>query len=303
MSARIGFMGIGIMGGPMAGHLLAAGHAVTIANRSRGAGVAALLASGANWAESPAELAAGCDIIITILGFPADVEAVWLGPAGLVAHARPGALLIDMTTSSPALARRMAAEAALRGLAALDGPVSGGEAGARNAALSIMLGGAAAAVERALPLLERMGRTIRHMGGPGAGQHTKMANQIAIASTLMGVAESLAYARAAGLDGAAVLEALGPGAAGSFQLAMLGPKMVAGDVAPGFMLKHFIKDLGIALTEAAALGLDLPGLSQARRLAGLAASITGEQAGTQALITALGATLDVPDATVARPGA
>jgi len=287
MSPRIGFMGLGIMGAPMAGHLLAAGYTVTIANRSRGAAVAALLASGATWAESPAALAAESDIIITILGFPADVEAVWQGPDGLIAHARPGALLIDMTTSSPGLARLLAQEAASRGVGALDAPVSGGEAGARNAALSIMLGGAAADVARAMPVFETLGKTIRHMGGPGAGQHTKMCNQIALASTLMGVAESMAYARSAGLQGAAVLEALGPGAAGSFQLAMLGPKMIAQDFAPGFMLKHFIKDLGIALAEAEAMGQALPGLAQVKRLAEMAAATAGPDAGTQAIIAAL----------------
>jgi 3-hydroxyisobutyrate dehydrogenase len=287
MSPRIGFMGLGIMGAPMAGHLLAAGYNVTIANRSRGAAVAALLASGATWAESPAALAAESDIIITILGFPADVEAVWQGPDGLIAHARPGALLIDMTTSSPGLARLLAQEAAARGVGALDAPVSGGEAGARNAALSIMLGGAAADVARAMPVFETLGKTIRHMGGPGAGQHTKMCNQIALASTLMGVAESMAYARSAGLQGAAVLEALGPGAAGSFQLAMLGPKMIAQDFAPGFMLKHFIKDLGIALAEAEAMGQALPGLAQVKRLAEMAAATAGPDAGTQAIIAAL----------------
>jgi len=280
-------MGLGIMGAPMAGHLLAAGYNVTVANRSRGAAVAALLASGATWAESPAALAAESDIIITILGFPADVEAVWQGPDGLIAHARPGALLIDMTTSSPGLARLLAQEAASRGVGALDAPVSGGEAGARNAALSIMLGGAAADVARAMPVFETLGKTIRHMGGPGAGQHTKMCNQIALASTLMGVAESMAYARSAGLQGAAVLEALGPGAAGSFQLAMLGPKMIAQDFAPGFMLKHFIKDLGIALAEAEAMGQALPGLAQVKRLAEMAAATAGPDAGTQAIIAAL----------------
>ncbi|NDG49030.1 MAG: NAD(P)-dependent oxidoreductase [Rhodospirillales bacterium] len=272
MKPRIGFIGLGIMGAPMAGHLLAAGYTVTIANRSRGAAVAALLAGGAAWAESPAALAAQSDIIIR---------------DGLIANAKPGTLLIDMTTSSPGLAQLLAREAAAHGLGALDAPVSGGEAGARNAGLSIMLGGDAADLARALSVFETLGKNIRHMGGPGAGQHTKMANQIAIASTLMGVAESMAYARAAGLEGSAVLEALGPGAAGSFQLAMLGPKMIAQDFAPGFMLKHFIKDLGIALAEAEGMGLALPGLAQARRLAEMAAATTGDDAGTQAIIAAL----------------
>jgi 3-hydroxyisobutyrate dehydrogenase len=288
MTVRIGFIGLGIMGAPMAGHLLAAGHPVTVANRSRGSRVAELLAAGATWAESPAAVAAASDIIITILGFPRDVEEVWLGPQGLVAQARPGSLLIDMTTSAPSLAGRLAAAASARGLLALDAPVSGGEVGARNAALSIMAGGTGEAFAIALPVLERLGKTIRHLGGPGSGQHAKMANQIIIASTLMGVAEGLSYACAAGLEGDAVLAALAPGAAGSFQLNMLGPKMLAGDFAPGFMLKHFLKDLGIAVAEAEMLGLELPGLAQARRLCEKAASVRGEDAGTQAIIAALG---------------
>lgn len=283
---RIGFMGLGIMGAPMAGHLLAAGHSLTIANRSRTPRIQALLDAGAAWAETPAELAATSDIVITILGFPQDVEQVWLGGGGLLAGARPGTLLIDMTTSAPRLAVRLAAAAAERGCAALDAPVSGGEPGACNATLSIMVGGDAAAFARAEPVFARMGKTIRHMGAPGAGQHTKMANQIAIASTVMGVAEGLSYARRAGLDGEAVIAALAPGAAGSFQLTALGPKMLAGDFAPGFMVKHFLKDLGIAVTEAEAMGLTLPGLAQARSLVERVAAALGGEVGTQAIISA-----------------
>ena len=285
---RIGFMGIGIMGAPMAGHLLAAGHPVTIANRSRGPRVQALLDAGARWADSPAALAAASDVVITILGFPQDVEEVWLGAEGLLSRAKPGTLLIDMTTSSPRLAAQLAEVAAKKGCAALDAPVSGGEPGARNAALSIMVGGETAAFERATPVFQRMGRTIRHMGGPGAGQHTKMANQIAIASAVMGVAEGLSYARRAGLDGEAVIAALAPGAAGSFQLTGLGPKMLAGDFAPGFMIKHFLKDLGIALVEAKAMGLELHGMGQSMKLFQAVAATLGGEAGTQAIISAYG---------------
>jgi len=283
---RIGFMGVGIMGGPMAGHLRAAGQPLTIANRSRGPGVQALLDAGAGWADSPAALAAGSDIVITILGFPQDVEQVWLGAEGLLAGARPGTLLVDMTTSSPGLALRLAEAATAQGCAALDAPVSGGDVGARNATLSIMVGGAPADFARAEPVLGRMGKTIRHMGGPGAGQHTKMANQIAIASAVMGVAEALAYARRAGLDGTSVLAALAPGAAGSTQLNVMGPKMLAGDFAPGFMVKHFLKDLGIAMAEAEAMGLDLPGMAQSRRLFERVAASLGGEVGTQAIIAA-----------------
>lgn len=283
---RIGFMGIGIMGGSMAGHLLAAGHKLTIANRSRGPRVDALLAAGATWADTPAALAAESDTVITVLGFPQDVEQVWLGTEGLLAGAKPGALLIDMTTSSPRLASRLAEAAAAKGCAALDAPVSGGDIGARNAALSIMVGGDADAFGRAQPVFARMGKAIRHMGGAGAGQHTKMANQIAIASAVMGVAEALSYARRAGLDGEAVLAALAPGAAGSMQLTALGPKMLAGDFAPGFMVKHFLKDLGIAVAEAEAMGLALPGLAQSRALFDRIAAELGGDVGTQAIIAA-----------------
>jgi 3-hydroxyisobutyrate dehydrogenase len=283
---RIGFIGTGIMGAPMAGHLLRAGHPLTVFNRTRER-AQPLLEAGAAWADSPAAVAAASEIVITIVGFPEDVERTYLGPDGLIAHARPGALLIDMTTSSPSLAERIAREAAARGLQALDAPVSGGDVGARNATLSIMVGGEAAAFERARPVLERMGKTISHMGGPGAGQHTKMANQIVIASTVMGVAEGIAYARAAGLDGARVLAALGPGAAGSAQLAVQGPKMLVGDDAPGFMVKHFLKDLGIALAEAERMRLDLPGLALARRLfERVQAEPGGPERGTQSIIRA-----------------
>jgi 3-hydroxyisobutyrate dehydrogenase len=285
---RVGFMGLGIMGAPMAGHLLAAGHPLTIANRSRGPRAQALLDTGARWAESPAALAAASDVIVTILGFPQDVEQVWLGADGLLEGARPGTLLLDMTTSSPRLAKRLAEAAAAKGCAALDAPVSGGEVGARNAALSVMVGGDAVAFANAQPVLAHLGKTIRHMGGPGAGQHTKMANQIAIASAVVGVAEALSYARRAGLDGEAVVAALAPGAATSFQLTALGPKMLAGDFTPGFMVKHFLKDLGIALAEAEAMGLELPGLAQARALFERVAGELGNKMGTQAVIAAYG---------------
>ncbi|WP_137178579.1 NAD(P)-dependent oxidoreductase [Roseomonas sp. AR75] len=283
---RIGFMGLGIMGGAMAGHLRAAGHPMAIANRSRGPRVQALLDAGATWAETPAALAAASDIVVTILGFPQDVEQVWLGADGLLAGAKPGTLLIDMTTSSPRLAVQLAEAAAAKGCAALDAPVSGGDVGARNAALSIMVGGDADAFARAQPVFARMGKTIRHMGGPGAGQHTKMANQIAIASAVMGVAEALSYARHAGLDGEAVIAALAPGAAGSTQLNVMGPKMLVGDYAPGFMVKHFLKDLGIALAEAQEMQLDLPGMALSRRLFERVAAELGGDVGTQSIIAA-----------------
>ncbi|MGH9807216.1 MAG: NAD(P)-dependent oxidoreductase, partial [Terriglobia bacterium] len=256
----VGFIGLGIMGRHMAEHILAGGYRLHIYNRSRG-NAEALIAKGAIWHNSPAALAPQCDVIVTIVGYPSDVEQVYFGPDGLIVRAKAGSILIDATTSSPSVAVRIAKEAADRGLNALDAPVSGGEVGARDAKLAIMVGGASAAFARVKPMLERMGGNIALMGGPGAGQHTKMANQIAIASTMMGVSECLAYASGAGLDPATVLKVIGTGAASSFLLNNLAPKMMEGDYRPGFFVKHFIKDLSIALTEAEQMKLNLPGLT------------------------------------------
>jgi 3-hydroxyisobutyrate dehydrogenase len=199
------------------------------------------------------------------VGYPSDVEQVWLGPDGVLAGARK-AQQIDLTTTSPELARRLAGEAARRGCLALDAPVSGGEAGARDAKLSIMVGGAQDAFDAALPVLQLMGTNIVRQGEAGAGQHTKMCNQIVIASTIMGVCEGLAYGKAAGLDLPTVLKSIGAGAAGGFQLSVMGAKMIEGDFAPGFFIEHFVKDLGIALAEAQRMKLDLPALALARKL-------------------------------------
>ncbi len=278
---RIGFIGLGIMGASMAGHLLAAGHPLSVSNRSKDK-AADLLARGAIWCDTPAEVARRSDVVITIVGYPTDVEQVWRGPQGLIANARH-ALLIDMTTSSPDLARSLAAEAAAAGHQALDAPVSGGSIGARDAKLSIMVGGEPQAYEAALPVLRHLGPTIARMGGPGAGQHSKMANQLVIASTIMGVCEGLAYARAAGLDAQQLLATIGGGAAGGFQLNVLGPRIAAGDVAAGFFVEHFLKDLGIALSEAQRLGLDLPGATLARKLYEELAGKGHGRLGTQAL--------------------
>lgn len=278
----VGFVGLGIMGRHMAGHILRAGYPLHVYNRSP-AKADALVAEGAVRAGSVAELAPECDVIITIVGYPADVEEVYLGGDGLIARAREGAVLIDMTTSSPALAEKIANAAAAREMQALDAPVSGGDVGARDAKLAIMVGGAAEALARVRPILQTMGSNIAHLGGPGAGQHTKMANQIAIASTMMGVAESLAYARAAGLDCDQVLDVIGAGAASSFLLNVLGRMIVKDDYSPGFFVHHFVKDMSIALTEAERMKLDLPGLAQAKRLYDrLVAEGYGEE-GTQAL--------------------
>ena len=280
--ASIGFIGLGNMGRHMAGHLLGAGHRLFVYNRSRQK-AQELIARGATWCETPGELASQVDVVITMVGHPHDVEQVYLGPDGILARAQK-ALLIDMTTSSPALAQRLAAEAERVGCRSLDAPVSGGDVGARDAKLSIMVGGDAAAFEEALPVLQVMGANVVLQGGPGAGQHTKMCNQIVIASTIMGVSEGIAYARKSGLNPDTVLKSIGGGAASGFQLTVMGAKMIAGDFAPGFYIEHFIKDLGIALAEAERMDLDLPGLSQARKLfVGLAEKGLG-RLGTQALI-------------------
>jgi 3-hydroxyisobutyrate dehydrogenase len=279
---RIGFIGLGIMGRSMAGHILEAGYSLSVYNRSRDK-ADALVAQGAAWCNTPGDVAAASDIVITMVGFPHDVEEVYFGDQGIVSRAAPGAILIDMTTSSPILAERIAAAAAHKGCAALDAPVSGGEIGARDAKLAIMAGGAQAAFEAALPVLQKMGANIVLQGPAGAGQHTKMCNQIVIASTIMGVCEGLAYGKAAGLDLDIVLQSIGGGAASGFQLNVLGAKIIKGDFAPGFFIEHFIKDLGIALAEAERMQIDMPGLALSRKLYAQLAAAGHGRSGTQAL--------------------
>lgn len=279
---RIGFIGLGIMGRSMAGHLLAAGYPLNVYNRSRDK-ADELVAKGASWCATPGDVAAASDIVITMVGFPHDVEQVYLGDNGIVQRAAPGAVLIDMTTSSPALAERIAAEAAKKGCHAIDAPVSGGDVGAREAKLSIMVGGDKAAFDKALPVLQKMGASIVLQGGAGAGQHTKMSNQIVIAATMMGVCEGLAYAKHAGLDLDTVLQSIGGGAASGFQLNVMGARIIKGDFAPGFFIEHFIKDLGIALAEAERMQLDLPALALARKLYQQLAEQGYGRSGTQAL--------------------
>lgn len=260
----IGFIGLGIMGQSMAGHLLAGGFGLNVYNRTKSK-ADGLVIRGAKWFDTPGAVAAHSDLVITIVGFPRDVEEVYFGPQGIIAHAK-NAILVDMTTSSPSLARDIAQEAAKKGLGALDAPVSGGDVGARDAKLTIMVGGSQEVFDQALPVLRLMGTSIILQGGAGMGQHTKMCNQIVIASNIMGVAEGLAYAKKVGLDPSTVLQSIGGGAASGFQLNVLGTRMIAGDYAPGFYIEHFIKDLTIALAEAKKLDLDLPGLSQAKKL-------------------------------------
>ena len=278
----IAFIGTGVMGRSMAGHLLAAGHALHVHNRTREK-ARALLDAGAHWHDSAGDAAAAAEVVVTMLGFPRDVEESYLAPGGIVGRARPGALLIDMTTSSPVLARRIFAAASARGLGCLDAPVSGGDVGAREARLVIMAGGEAAAFERALPILALLGKNIALQGPAGAGQHCKMANQIACAVGMVAWCEALAYARRSGLDPARVHGSISGGAAGSWALTNLGPRALAGDFAPGFYVKHIRKDIGIAVESAREMGLELPGLDCARRLYDMVAAKGWDELGTQAL--------------------
>lgn len=279
---NLGWIGTGVMGRSMCSHLLAAGHRLSVHNRTPEK-AKDLIGAGAQWYDSPAGVAEKSDIIFTIVGFPADVEAVILGKRGLLTGARPGSMVVDMTTSSPALARTIYEQARARKIDALDAPVSGGDIGARDAALAIMVGGDAAAYQRALPLFEVMGKHVARMGEAGAGQHTKMSNQIVIAGTMIGVVESLLYAARAGLDLNALIDIIGRGAAGSWSLNTLGRRIARGDLAPGFFIKHFVKDMGIALDEARRMRLSLPGLALADQFYQAALAQGLENLGTQGL--------------------
>jgi 3-hydroxyisobutyrate dehydrogenase len=278
----IAFIGTGVMGRSMAGHLLRAGHSVHVYNRTRQK-ADSLVEAGAHWHDSAGAAAAAADVVITMLGFPKDVEENYLAAGGIIESAKPGALLIDMTTSSPLLAKRIAEAAAKRSLSSLDAPVSGGDIGAREARLVIMVGGATAAFERAKPLFELMGKNIALHGAAGAGQYCKMANQIAVAVGMVAWCEALAYAQKAGLDPSAVHQSISGGAAGSWALTTLAPRALSGDFAPGFYVKHIIKDMGIALESAAEMHLDLPGLANAKQLYDQVAARGWEDNGTQAL--------------------
>jgi 3-hydroxyisobutyrate dehydrogenase len=283
---RIGWIGTGVMGASMCGHLVDAGHPVTVTTRTR-AKAEGLLARGATWADSPAEVAAEADVVFAMVGYPSEVEEVVLGAGGVLAELRSSAVLVDMTTSRPALAVEIAERATARGALALDAPVSGGDVGARNATLSIMVGGDEAAFAAARPFLDIMGSTIVRQGGPGAGQHTKLVNQILVAGNIVAVCEALLYATRAGLDVRSVLDSVSSGAAASWTLSNLAPRIVDGDFAPGFFVDHFVKDMAIVLDEAARLQLELPGLALAHELyVDLQAQGHGRD-GTQSLIFAL----------------
>ncbi len=285
-TTSVGWIGTGVMGTSMCGHLQSAGYPMTVHTRTRRK-AGALEAAGATWAETPAAVAAASDVTFAIVGFPADVREVFLGGQGAVSGAAAGSVLVDMTTSEPSLAIEIHEAAAARGVGSIDAPVSGGDVGARNGTLSIMVGGRHADVARVRPLFEVMGSTIIHLGGSGAGQHTKMMNQILIATGMIGVSEALLYAQQAGLDLEKALAAVSGGAAGSWSLSNYGPRMLKGDFAPGFFVDHFVKDMGIALSEAKAMQLSVPGLALAHQLyVALQAQGRGDN-GTQALLLAL----------------
>lgn len=283
---NLGWIGTGVMGQSMCGHLLRHGHSVTIFNRTR-AKAEPLIAAGAKWADNPRAVAEASEIVFTLVGFPADVRQVVLGEQGTLAGSRPGSILVDMTTSEPALAIEIATRASGRGIASLDAPVTGGDVGAREARLSIMVGGDQAAFEKVRPCFEAMGRTIVHQGGPGAGQHAKMVNQVLIASGMIAVCEGLLYAYRAGLDLEKVMQSVSSGAAGSWSLSNYGPRIIAGRFEPGFFVEHFLKDMGIALAEADRMGLALPGLALARQLYIALRSQGHGRDGTHSLILAL----------------
>jgi len=276
----------------MCGHVLDAGYAVTVHNRTRER-AEPLLQKGATWADTPAEVAAASDVVCSIVGYPADVREVILGDEGALSAAAAGSVLVDLTTSEPSLAVEIAGRAAAKDVASVDAPVSGGDVGARNATLSIMVGGDEEAVGRVRPLFEVMGKTIVRQGGPGAGQHTKMVNQTLIATGMIGVCEALLYAYKAGLDLETVLESVAPGAAGSWSLTNYAPRMLSGDFEPGFVVEHFVKDMGIALAEAQRMKLSMPGLALAEQLyVALMAQGKGRK-GTHSLILALAALSNV----------
>lgn len=286
MSTNIGWVGTGVMGAPMAGHLQAAGHKLFVYNRTA-AKAQVLVDAGAVLCESPREVARQSEFVFSIVGYPVDVESTYLSTDGILAGAKAGSVVIDMTTSEPALAKRIFKVAGRQGVDVLDAPVSGGDIGARNAALAIMVGGEQSVFDRVKPLFQCMGKNIAYMGPTGAGQHTKMSNQILIAGTMIGTVESLLYAHRSGLNLEEVIAVIGSGAASSWSINNLGPRIVKGDFDPGFYIKHFVKDMGIALAEAKAMRLALPGLALVNQFYQAAIAQGLEDLGTQGLYKVL----------------
>jgi len=283
---KIGWVGTGVMGRWMCEHAIKKGFTATVYNRSREK-AQPLLDLGATFAETPKAVAEQSDVVFAIVGFPKDVREVFLGDDGALAGSKAGTVLIDMTTSEPSLAQEIAEAAKKKGVHSLDAPVSGGDVGAKNAALSIMIGGEKAVVDAMTPLFEAMGKTIVHQGGPGAGQHTKMVNQILISSNMIALCEGLLYGYKAGLDLETVFKSVSVGAAGSKALEVLGPRMLARNFEPGFYVEHFIKDMGIALAEAEKMNLCLPGLALAKQLYEAVRAQGYGRKGTHALLLAL----------------
>ena len=282
----IGWIGTGLMGKPMVKHLLNAGYKVNIQNRTKSKATE-LIELGCTWFDTPAEVAANSDVVVTIIGSPTDVEECYFGQEGIIGSMKPGAILIDMTTTKPSLAIKIAEVAGTHGAQFIDAPVSGGEVGAINGTLSIMIGGDKAVADSVLPLFETFGKNIVFQGPAGSGQHTKMCNQITIAGTLIGVCEGLIYGLKAGLNLTTMLESISKGAAGCWSLDVLAPKIVRGDYSPGFSVDNFVKDLRIALEEADAMKLSLPGLALVKQLYTSIQAMGNGSSGNQALYLAL----------------
>lgn len=286
---KIGFVGTGIMGAAMAGHLIDAGLEVSVYNRTKSK-AQALIDRGARWCDTAGECAKGQDVVITIVGYPKDVEEVYLGAGGIIDSAKSGAYLVDMTTSSPIVAEKIYAAAKAKNLHAVDAPVTGGDTGAKNATLTILVGGDEADFNALKPVFEVIGKNIVYEGGAGAGQKTKACNQIAIAGALAGVCEAFAYAKASGLDVEKVYAAISTGAAGSFQMTGVARKGLDGDFKPGFMLKHLGKDLAIGTETATAYGQALPVLAMVlHEIRNMEKAGHGAE-GTQALLKYYGVT-------------
>jgi 3-hydroxyisobutyrate dehydrogenase len=283
---RIGWIGTGVMGASMCRHLIDAGHSVTVYNRTRDKALT-LLEKGAVWADTPKAVAQQSDIIFTMVGFPDDVRQVILAEDGVLAGTSSGDTVVDMTTSSPDLARSIARTCESKAVRSLDAPVSGGDVGAREATLAIMVGGDPAVFDAVKPLFNILGKTIALMGTAGSGQHTKMTNQILIAGTMIGVVESLLYAQKAGMDAHQVIDVIGKGAASSWSINTLGRRIADGDFDPGFYIKHFVKDMGIALDEARRMRLSLPGLALVHQFYVAAMAMGWENLGTQGLYRVL----------------
>ncbi len=283
---RIGWIGTGVMGAPMCGHLMDKGFSASVHNRTKEK-AKQLLDKGADWADTPKAVAGVSDVVFAIVGYPDDVRQVILGDEGVLAGAKEGSVIVDMTTSQPSLAVEVYETAKKKNVHSVDAPVSGGDVGAREARLSIMIGGDKDVVEALRPLFEAMGRTVVHQGPAGAGQHTKMVNQTLIATNMIGVCEGLLYAYKAGLDLETVMQSVASGAAGSWSLSNLGTRIIANNFDPGFFVEHFIKDMGIILDEAKRMGLALPGIALAHQLY-LALQAQGHgRKGTHALMLAL----------------